>query len=217
MRSATFVRAGRSVAYGAVMGLSHFFRASLYLKIISSPWKQIYRIHVSLDRTMEVPRRLAFAFSSHANILQRKHRKVRVSLQKRAWKRTNAMKRFGIMMATAALGAALVASGPAAAFRGGGGTARSGGGSMAAAAAGTVPWRRLARGRLARWRLARRRLARWLEPRRLARGWNRGWNRVGWNRGWNRGYGWNNGSLEQWMGMGRPWTWSRLGRPGVPL
>jgi hypothetical protein len=35
-------------------------------------------------------------------------------------KRKNAMKLFGILIATAALGAALVASGPAAAFRGGG-------------------------------------------------------------------------------------------------
>jgi hypothetical protein len=35
-------------------------------------------------------------------------------------KMENAMKRFGILMTTAALGAALVASGPAAAFRGAG-------------------------------------------------------------------------------------------------
>jgi hypothetical protein len=52
-------------------------------------------------------------------------RKVRVSPQKGACKRgrgkgSNAMKRFGILMATAALGAALVANGPAAAFTGGG-------------------------------------------------------------------------------------------------
>jgi hypothetical protein len=46
-------------------------------------------------------------------------RKVRAS-QRILRKMENAMKRFGILMATAALGAALVASGPAAAFRGAG-------------------------------------------------------------------------------------------------
>jgi hypothetical protein len=68
-----------------------------------------------------VPRRLAFPFHYHASYSGDGARKVRVSRVKEGVeKRKNAMKLFGILIATAALGAALVASGPAAAFRGGG-------------------------------------------------------------------------------------------------
>ena len=72
------------------------------------------------------------------------------------------MKRFGILMATAALGAALMASGPAAAFRGGwhGGGWHGGGWH----GGGLAWWMGGWHGAVGVARLARR-LARRLEPR----------------------------------------------------
>lgn len=121
-----------------------------------------------------IPQRLKFSsLLTHANGAQT----VRVSPAKEGIEKgENAMKRFGILMATTALGVALVASTPAAAFRGGHIGGWHGGG-----------WHRA--GWHGGWHGGGWRGAGW-----RGAGWRGGWagNRWAWNRGWgypNYGYG----------------------------
>jgi hypothetical protein len=81
------------------------------------------------------------------------------------------MKRFGILLASAALGAALVASGPALAFRGGGGFGGFHGGGFHGGFGGFHGGFG-GRGFAGGW----------------GGGWGHGWRGGGWNRGWGGGW-----------------------------
>src|ERR1700730_889591 len=97
------------------------------------------------------------------------------------------MKFIGMILATTALGAALVASTPAAAFDGRGGHAGGFGRGMSGGGWRGAGWNG------GGWRGA---------------GWNGGWHRGGWNRG---GYGWNNKGADLVLGFGHGrGLWGRL-------
>jgi hypothetical protein len=131
----------------------------------------------------------------------------------------NVKRRFGILLASTALGAALFASGPAlsaagctvvAAVRGGGGF---GGGGFRSGGLGGGGFTGAYRGGGFGGLGPSGRSV-------VGGGWNRGWN-AGWNRGWNGG-GWNRGWRGAWNqgwhgGWNRGWrggNWNRRGWRG---